>query len=77
MAGKSTYLKQVAQLAIIAQIGCFIPATYASMPSKHLEKNLICSPGKKILKLLLAVKFCPNNHDDKISHRNFIRFSLL
>lgn len=32
MAGKSTYLKQTAQLAIMAQIGCFIPANYASLP---------------------------------------------
>ncbi|CAL2032579.1 unnamed protein product [Caenorhabditis brenneri] len=32
MAGKSTYLKQAALLAIIAQIGCFIPANYATMP---------------------------------------------
>uniref|UniRef100_A0A8R1HYB5 DNA_MISMATCH_REPAIR_2 domain-containing protein n=1 Tax=Caenorhabditis japonica TaxID=281687 RepID=A0A8R1HYB5_CAEJA len=32
MAGKSTYIKQAAQLAIIAQIGCFIPANYATMP---------------------------------------------
>ncbi|CAI2344387.1 unnamed protein product [Caenorhabditis sp. 36 PRJEB53466] len=32
MAGKSTYLKQAAQLAIIAQTGCFIPADYATMP---------------------------------------------
>ncbi|KAF1766457.1 hypothetical protein GCK72_006414 [Caenorhabditis remanei] len=32
MAGKSTYLKQVAQISIIAQIGCFIPANYASLP---------------------------------------------
>lgn len=28
--GKSTYLKQVALLQIMAQIGCFVPAKYAS-----------------------------------------------
>ena len=28
--GKSTYLKQVALLQIMAQVGCFIPALYAS-----------------------------------------------
>ncbi|KAL7330113.1 MutS protein msh4 [Mucor circinelloides] len=30
MSGKSTYLKQIALLAIIAQIGSFVPAEYAS-----------------------------------------------
>jgi len=31
MAGKSTYLRQVALIAILAQIGCFVPANFASM----------------------------------------------
>ncbi|XP_067119866.1 mutS protein homolog 4-like [Centruroides vittatus] len=30
MSGKSTYLKQVALLQIMAQLGCFVPAEYAS-----------------------------------------------
>ena len=33
--GKSTYLKQVALLQIMAQIGCFVPATYASFRVSH------------------------------------------
>ena len=32
MGGKSTYLRQVAQIAIMAQCGAFVPATGASLP---------------------------------------------
>lgn len=31
MSGKSTYIRSVALLTIMAQIGCFVPATYASI----------------------------------------------
>jgi len=32
MSGKSTYMRQVALTAIMAQIGCFVPASEASLP---------------------------------------------
>ncbi|KAL9022556.1 MAG: hypothetical protein Q9185_000266 [Variospora sp. 1 TL-2023] len=35
MSGKSTYIRSVALMTIIAQIGCFVPATKASFPIRH------------------------------------------
>lgn len=35
MAGKTTYMKQIALITIIAQIGCYVPAEYASIPLKR------------------------------------------
>lgn len=32
MAGKSTYMRQVAYMLIMAQIGCFVPASHAKIP---------------------------------------------
>ncbi|KAJ4312218.1 MutS protein msh4 [Neodidymelliopsis sp. IMI 364377] len=35
MSGKSTYIRTVALMSIMAQIGCFVPASYASFPIMH------------------------------------------
>ncbi|KAL1852253.1 MutS protein msh4 [Paecilomyces lecythidis] len=35
MSGKSTYIRSLALMTIMAQIGCFVPAQYASFPIVH------------------------------------------
>ncbi|KAL8949223.1 MAG: hypothetical protein Q9222_004655 [Ikaeria aurantiellina] len=35
MSGKSTYIRSLALMTIMAQIGCFVPARYASFPIRH------------------------------------------
>ncbi|KAL8703111.1 MAG: hypothetical protein Q9201_003702 [Fulgogasparrea decipioides] len=35
MSGKSTYIRSLAFMIVMAQIGCFVPATYASFPIRH------------------------------------------
>ena len=35
MSGKSTYIRSIALMAIMTQIGCFVPASYASFPIFH------------------------------------------
>ena len=35
MSGKSTYIRSIALMAVMAQIGCFVPASYASFPIFH------------------------------------------
>lgn len=35
MSGKSTYIRSVALMCVMAQVGCFVPATYASFPLIH------------------------------------------
>ncbi|KAJ5211481.1 uncharacterized protein N7498_003127 [Penicillium cinerascens] len=35
MSGKSTYIRSMALMTVMAQIGCFIPAQYASFPVVH------------------------------------------
>ncbi|SMR57480.1 unnamed protein product [Zymoseptoria tritici ST99CH_3D1] len=35
MSGKSTYIRSVALITIMAQVGSFVPATYASLPIIH------------------------------------------
>lgn len=35
MSGKSTYIHSVALMCVMAQVGCFVPAAYASFPLMH------------------------------------------
>jgi DNA mismatch repair protein MSH4 len=35
MSGKSTYIRSIALMAVMAQVGCFVPAQYASFPMTH------------------------------------------
>ena len=35
MSGKSTYIRSIALVTVMAQIGCFVPAQYASFPISH------------------------------------------
>ncbi|KAL8687009.1 MAG: hypothetical protein Q9218_006697 [Villophora microphyllina] len=35
MSGKSTYIRSLAIMTVMAQIGCFVPAMYASFPIRH------------------------------------------
>jgi DNA mismatch repair protein MSH4 len=35
MSGKSTYIRSIALMTVMAQIGCFVPAQYASFPICH------------------------------------------
>ncbi|KAJ5373002.1 hypothetical protein N7517_005008 [Penicillium concentricum] len=35
MSGKSTYIRSLALVTVMAQIGCFVPAQYASFPISH------------------------------------------
>ena len=35
MSGKSTYIRSIALMTVMAQIGCFVPAQYASFPIHH------------------------------------------
>lgn len=35
MSGKSTYIRSIALMNVMAQVGCFVPASYASFTMVH------------------------------------------
>ena len=35
MSGKSTYIRSIALMTVMAQVGCFVPATYAAFPIRR------------------------------------------
>ncbi|KAI9931445.1 MutS protein msh4 [Aspergillus wentii] len=42
MSGKSTYIRSLALMTVMAQIGCYIPAEYASFPIAHQLFARVC-----------------------------------
>ncbi|KAI8273073.1 MutS 4 [Colletotrichum sp. SAR11_57] len=71
MSGKTTYIKSIALLQIMAQIGCFVPAERATLPIVHsifarmstddnIEANL-----SSFSKEMREMAFILNNVDDK------------
>ncbi|VEV56717.1 DNA mismatch repair protein MSH2, putative [Plasmodium vinckei vinckei] len=48
MGGKSTYIRQIAIISLMAHIGCFVPSTYAKIP---IFSQIMCRIGSSDIQL--------------------------
>jgi DNA mismatch repair protein MSH4 len=75
MSGKSTYIRSIALMTVMAQVGSFVPASYASFPLIHqlfarvsmddcIEANVSTFASEmRETAFILRYTFCLNNLD--------------
>ena len=89
MSGKSTYIRSVALMSIMVQVGSFVPASYASFPIIHqifarvsmddcIEANVSSFAAEmRETAFILRYGFCKSKHAAMLtSYRNIDKRSL-